>query len=124
MSHDQPPTELIGRGRSGAIPDAPVDAAPPPVESPDSPRVLRQPRWSGKKTAVVAALAVGLSSAGAIAAAAASPSTDSVGTGFGQHTGGRNGAPGGQNGPSGLGGSGAPAGVTGPPPNSATTITT
>lgn len=38
-----------------------------PNPSPTNP----QPRWSGKKTAVVAALAIGLSSAGAITAAAA-----------------------------------------------------
>lgn len=43
---------------------------PPPTTSP----ALRQPRWSGKKTAVVAALAIGLSSAGAITASAAVPS--------------------------------------------------
>lgn len=44
---------------------------PPPDDQPATAPVLRQPRWSGKKTAVVAALAIGLSSAGAISASAA-----------------------------------------------------
>ncbi|MFC6704460.1 hypothetical protein [Flexivirga alba] len=43
--------------------------------------VLHQPRWSGKKTAVVAALAIGLSSAGAITASAAVASGTGGGTG-------------------------------------------
>ncbi len=52
---------------------------PPPSTQPPTAPVLRQPRWSGKKTAVVAALAIGLSSAGAISASA----TVSSGTGGG-----------------------------------------
>lgn len=46
----------------------------------------RQPRWSGKKTAVVAALAIGLSSAGAITASAAV--TSGTGGGDGRMSGG------------------------------------
>ena len=76
---------------------------------------LRRPRWSGKKTAVVAALAIGLSSAGAIGAAAASPAGQS-GSGTGRQSPGgfgwaRNrGGTGTQLGP---GGAGAPGGSTG-----------
>lgn len=52
---------------------------PPPRTAP----ALRQPRWSGKKTAVAAALAIGLSSAGAITASAAVPSGTGAGHGVG-----------------------------------------
>lgn len=53
-------------------PSTPAEAAPP---------VSRQPRWSGKKTAVVAALAIGFSSAGAITASATVPSGSGGGAG-------------------------------------------
>ena len=141
MSHDQPPTERTGHDRSHPTPDIPTAATAPGV-GPRTPPVLRQPRWSGKKTAVVAALAIGLSSAGAIGAAAAAPSTDSGGAGFGQHARGGYGGPGGQsrtgnqggtgaqggtgtqNGPGALDGPGAPEGATGRALNGATTTTT
>ncbi|WP_040155224.1 hypothetical protein [Mobilicoccus massiliensis] len=42
------------------------------VESPTAPAVSR-PRWSGRKTAVAAALAIGVASAGTAAAATAAP---------------------------------------------------
>ena len=66
----------------------------PEAEPPD-PRVARiRQRWDGRKTAVVAGLAVVLTSAGAIGAAAALPS----GTTLGEESGGRfrGGVPGGQ----------------------------
>ena len=54
---------------------------PPDAQHNATAPVLRQPRWSGKKTAVVAALAIGLSSAGAITASAAVASGTGGGTG-------------------------------------------
>ncbi len=45
---------------------------------------LNPPRWSGKKTAIAAALAVGMASAGTMAAAAAVPAgTGAAGAGAG-----------------------------------------
>ncbi|MFV0462478.1 MAG: hypothetical protein ACK5MP_04650 [Nostocoides sp.] len=77
------------------------DAPDRPRESATVAPAAPPPRWSGKKTAIVAALAIGFSSAGAIAAAAALPQSDSSG-GFG-----RQGGPGGfgnqQGGPGGFG---------------------
>lgn len=52
----------------------PADAVP--VESPGAPDTapaLNPPTWSGRKTAIAAALAIGFSSMGAVAAAAAIP---------------------------------------------------
>ena len=66
--------------------DQPTPVPPPGLSSTTSPATspaLRQPRWSGKKTAVVAALAIGLSSAGAITASAAVPSGSGAGNGVG-----------------------------------------
>lgn len=68
-------------------PELPTPPTPPQHEEAPAP-VLQQPRWSGKKTAVVAALAIGLSSAGAITATAAVASgtgggTGQTGSGFG-----------------------------------------
>lgn len=57
----------------------PPYAAPPdpaPVESPGAPDTapaLNPPTWTGRKTAIAAALAIGISSMGAVAAAAALP---------------------------------------------------
>ncbi|MBB2893318.1 hypothetical protein [Flexivirga oryzae] len=80
------PPETWSGAASGESPVAPPgygygvpDAPQPPATSP----ALRQPRWSGKKTAVVAALAIGLSSAGAITASAAVPSGSTGGDGMG-----------------------------------------
>ncbi len=47
--------------------------APEPTPGTGSAPALPPPRWSGKKTAVAAALAIGLSSMGAVAAAATVP---------------------------------------------------
>ena len=91
MSHDQPPTERTGDDPAGLTLHAPTTTATPSGDIARTPGVLRQPRWSGKKTAVVAALAIGMSSAGAIGAAAASPATDSGGGGFGHVRGGNDG---------------------------------
>lgn len=54
---------------AGETPAPPLEGSPPPATAP----ALAPPTWSGKKTAVAAALAIGFSSVGAIAAAAALP---------------------------------------------------
>lgn len=58
---------------SSEVPTPPPGSPHPPATAP----ILRQARWSGKKTAVVAAMAIGLTSAGAITAAAAVPAGSS-----------------------------------------------
>jgi hypothetical protein len=49
--------------------------------TPDSAPALNPPTWSGRKTAVAAALAIGISSMGAVAAAAALPAGATQGDG-------------------------------------------
>lgn len=85
--HARPLPEQPGRGMPGSsgIPAGHGDdAAAHQLTAP----ALRQPRWSGKKTAVAAALAIGISCAGAITASAAVPSGSTGGGGFGGRTGG------------------------------------
>jgi hypothetical protein len=67
----------------------PGPAAPQPRAEPSPPRsapALAPPVWSGRKTAIAAALAIGFASVGAIGAAAALPAgsaqTDQGGRGF------------------------------------------
>jgi hypothetical protein len=62
--HQWPVPESAGGAYAGS--EAPAPSSTAPASNPV--------RWSGKKTAVAAALAIGLTSAGAIAAAAALPS--------------------------------------------------
>jgi hypothetical protein len=81
--------------RSGAaqVPGSGAPLAEPPPAAPRGDGA----RWSGKKTAVTAALAIVLASAGAIGAAAAMPAGSTGDTGrFGRF------APGGQNGQNGF----------------------
>ncbi len=62
-----PPAPAAGRPTPGA-------AMPrPEPEVPSTAPALTPPPWSGRKTAIAAALAIGISSAGAIGAAAALP---------------------------------------------------
>ncbi|UIJ35754.1 hypothetical protein [Allobranchiibius sp. GilTou73] len=78
MSHEP---ERVGPSEDDPtrpMPAASLGSHPHPVGTAPA---LRRPRWSGKKSAVVAALAIGLSSAGAIGAAAASPAGQSGGGG-------------------------------------------
>lgn len=80
------------------LPDwAEYAAQPAPATAP----ALDPPRWSGRKTAIAAALAIGISSMGAVGAAAALPS-GTAGAGNGQFSRGGFG-PGGQQGPRGIG---------------------
>ena len=83
----------------------PADPVTPPAHAagPSTAPAVTPPTWSGRKTAVVAALAIGFASAGAIGAAAAMPdqtaSTGRTGPGGfpgGAFPGAQNGAPGGQ----------------------------
>ena len=77
-----------------ATPHTPTTPAMPAAmpEPPMTAPALSPPRWSGKKTAVAAALAIGFSSVGAVAAAAtvqqgtggAADSRGGPGGGFGQ----------------------------------------
>lgn len=55
----------------------PTEAAAAPATAP----ALNPPTWTGRKTAVAAALAIGISSVGAAAAAAAVPPGTSLGGG-------------------------------------------
>jgi hypothetical protein len=58
--------------RVTVVPADPVGAPPHPGEPSTAPAVT-PPTWSGRKTAVVAALAIGFASVGAVGAAAAMP---------------------------------------------------
>lgn len=73
------------------------DGALPPADTPGSAPAVNPPTWSGRKTAIAAALAIGISSMGAIAAAAALPTGVSP-EGRGQFQPGGLGGPGGQQG--------------------------
>ena len=89
----------------------PADPVTPPSAqrpAPSTAPAVTPPTWSGRKTAVAAALAIGFASVGAVGAAAAVPDqsaqTGQTGTGGfpgGRFHGGQNGFPGGQNGFSG-----------------------
>ena len=57
------------------------DAVPHHEGVPDSAPALNPPTWSGRKTAIAAALAIGFSSVGAAAAAAALPAGSAQGDG-------------------------------------------
>ena len=82
-------------------PDAATVAVPPAaVQAP----ALRPPRWSGKKTAVVAALAITFASAGTVGAAAAMPAGTGAERGGMGH--GHLGTP-----PGGMPGTGTPGGM-------------
>ncbi|MBO1754014.1 hypothetical protein [Allobranchiibius sp. CTAmp26] len=94
--HRPAPHAQFRQAQPGVGPMSPLAASEADTEG-TSP-ALRRPRWSGKKTAVVAAVAIGLSSAGAIGAAAASPAGQSGGGGFGQNAPGRFGGAGTQRG--------------------------
>ena len=80
---------------------APADSLPVPATAP----ALNPPTWSGRKTAVAAALAIGISSMGAVGAAAALPSGSASQSGpgqfrqggFGRGSQSQQGPPGGQN---------------------------
>lgn len=102
QAHLGPNTETFAPGASlGAaseVPPATGRVEAPPTEP------AEPPRWAGKKTAIVAALAIGFSSAGAIAAAAALPQSDTAG-----RFGGRQGGP-----PGGFGQGGPGQGGFGP----------
>lgn len=90
------------------------DDAPHEIHPPVTAPALTPPTWSGKKTAIAAALAIGFSSVGTIGAAAALPEGLSSQSGPG----------GGQPGPGGrqLGAGGDQQfGAGGQPPNAATT---
>ena len=86
----------------------PADPVTPPSAqrpAPSTAPAVTPPTWSGRKTAVAAALAIGFASVGAVGAAAAVPDqtaqTGQTGTGGfpgGRFHGGQNGFPGGQNG--------------------------
>ena len=85
----------------------PADPVPSPAHpvGPSTAPALTPPTWSGRKTAVVAALAIGFASVGTVGAAAALPDQTAqngqAGTGGfpgGRFRGGQNGFPGGQNG--------------------------
>jgi hypothetical protein len=83
----------------------PADPVTPPSAqrpAPSTAPAVTPPTWSGRKTAVAAALAIGFASVGAVGAAAAMPDqTAQTGTGGfpgGRFRGGQNGFPGGQNG--------------------------
>lgn len=71
-------------GRETSTAYAPITSAPSPA-SPDlqslSVPEANQRRWSGKKTAVVAAMAIGLASAGAAGASASVPLGSQIGGG-------------------------------------------
>jgi hypothetical protein len=86
--------------RTGAaqVPGSGAPVAEPPVAEPPAAATRGDgPRWSAKKTAVTAGLAIVLASAGAIGAAAAMPAGSTGDTGrFGRF------APGGQNGQNGF----------------------
>jgi hypothetical protein len=59
--------------------------APYAEEPPATAPALKPPTWSGRKTAIAAALAIGISAAGAVGAAAAVPhGTSHAGDGFQQ----------------------------------------
>ena len=85
-----------------ADPVTPASAQPP---APSTAPAVTPPTWSGRKTAVAAALAIGFAAVGAVGAAAAMPDQTAqngqTGTGGfpgGRFHGGQNGFPGGQNG--------------------------
>jgi hypothetical protein len=63
------PADPATLGQSSHEPP-PEDGIPAPTPTPSTAPAITPPRWSGKKTAVAAALAIGLSSVGAVAAAA------------------------------------------------------
>ena len=85
-----------------ADPVTPASAQPP---APSTAPAVTPPTWSGRKTAVAAALAIGFAAVGTVGAAAAMPDQTAqngqAGTGGfpgGRFHGGQNGFPGGQNG--------------------------
>ena len=70
--------------QSASSPAAPPDAAATDLQPTTAP-ALNPPTWSGRKTAIAAALAIGISSMGAVAAAAALPAgTSPAGSQFQQ----------------------------------------
>ena len=91
QAHLGPNTETFAPGASleaaSEVPPATGRVEVPPTEPAEPARPVEPPRWAGKKTAIVAALAIGFSSAGAIAAAAALPQSDTAGR-FGGRQGG------------------------------------
>jgi hypothetical protein len=114
-----PTQELpVAEPTEGVEPRWPVagSAAPSYAGSEAPPPVANRARWSGRKTAVAAALAIGLTSIGAVAAASALPSgRTSVGDRDGFGPGGQSGrfGPGGQGGFGGQGGPGGQGGFGG-----------
>jgi len=59
--------------RPASEPAEPSSAAAEAAPTPDTAPALKPPTWTGRKTAIAAALAIGISSMGAVAAAAAVP---------------------------------------------------
>jgi hypothetical protein len=78
-----------------------------PVGAPHTAPALNPPTWTGRKTAIAAALAIGISSVGAVGAATALPPGTMLGD-SGQVQRGGFGGPGGPGGPGGQGGLGGP----------------
>jgi hypothetical protein len=76
-----PGADAAGGGE--ALPAQHRDSAPHKAQPPATGPALTRPTWSGKKTAVAAALAIGLSSVGTIGAAAALPEGASSESGLG-----------------------------------------
>jgi hypothetical protein len=78
-----PPTPYTYAGGPAPVDDVPRVAGATPESAPERemPAGGRGPRWSAKKTALTAGLALVLTSAGAIAAAAAMPSGSTADTG-------------------------------------------
>jgi hypothetical protein len=72
LPHDVPTAWMSGPQQAAAVE---TDAVPERAQgpAPTTAPAITPPRWSGKKTAVAAALAIGLSSVGAVAAAATLP---------------------------------------------------
>ena len=90
------PTAPPGEAAHLHVPAA--DGAPPEVAGATTAPALDPPTWSGRKTAIAAALAIGISSMGGVAAAAMLPAGSSVQDGRGFQNG--------QFGPGGRGGFG------------------
>lgn len=118
-------------GPAPTAPTAPTEAPAAPVAPPAAPATgegepegsgsaphtapaLDPPTWTGRKTAIAAALAIGISSVGAVGAAAALPAGTVLGDSGQVQRGGL--GPGGQGGPGGRGGQGGPSGFGGQAP--------
>ena len=89
----------------------PVSQLEPPLSPPTTAPALDPPTWTGRKTAIAAALAIGISSMGAVAAVAAVPTGTTRGGGQVQQGGFNPGGPGRQ----------APGGRSQLPSNASTT---